>query len=120
MKIFEAQPERPAHRGDQVNQVHLDGDRAGLRRRDQRHAGRGTDGQRRRRDARVDGLFRDPYPAGLAELIFGLNAERGATLFLVTHEDSLAQRCGRVLRMTDVIGCSRPLIKNQQEWMHRP
>jgi putative ABC transport system ATP-binding protein len=39
--------------------------------------------------------------AGIADLIFGLNAERGATLFLVTHEDSLAQRCGRVLRMKD-------------------
>ena len=39
--------------------------------------------------------------AGIADLIFGLNAERGATLFLVTHEDSLAQRCSRVLRMKD-------------------
>lgn len=39
--------------------------------------------------------------AGIAELIFALNAERGATLFLVTHEDSLARRCGRVLRMKD-------------------
>ena len=39
--------------------------------------------------------------AGIAELIFALNAERGATLFLVTHEDTLAQRCGRVLRMKD-------------------
>jgi putative ABC transport system ATP-binding protein len=38
---------------------------------------------------------------GIAELIFGLNAERGATLFLVTHEESLARRCGRVLRMKD-------------------
>jgi putative ABC transport system ATP-binding protein len=39
--------------------------------------------------------------AGIAELLFGLNAERGATLFLVTHEESLAHRCGRVLRMAD-------------------
>src|ERR1700755_738685 len=38
---------------------------------------------------------------GIADLIFGLNAERGATLFLVTHEDALAKRCGRVLRMKD-------------------
>jgi putative ABC transport system ATP-binding protein len=38
---------------------------------------------------------------GIADLIFGLNAERGATLFLVTHEESLAKRCGRVLRMKD-------------------
>jgi putative ABC transport system ATP-binding protein len=39
--------------------------------------------------------------AGIAELLFALNAERGATLFLVTHEESLARRCGRVLRMAD-------------------
>ena len=39
--------------------------------------------------------------SGIADLIFGLNAERGATLFLVTHEESLAARCQRVLRMKD-------------------
>jgi len=39
--------------------------------------------------------------AGIADLIFGLNAERGATLFLVTHEESLARRCSRMLRMAD-------------------
>jgi len=39
--------------------------------------------------------------AGIADLMFALNAERGATLFLVTHEESLARRCGRVLRMAD-------------------
>jgi len=38
---------------------------------------------------------------GIADLIFALNAERGATLFLVTHEEGLARRCGRVLRMAD-------------------
>jgi putative ABC transport system ATP-binding protein len=35
----------------------------------------------------------------IADLLFGLNAERGATLFLVTHEDSLARRCQRVVRL---------------------
>ena len=30
----------------------------------------------------------------IADLLFALNAERGATLFLVTHEESLARRCG--------------------------
>ena len=39
--------------------------------------------------------------AGIADLLFALNAERGATLFLVTHEQALARRCGRVLRMAD-------------------
>jgi len=39
--------------------------------------------------------------AGIADLIFALNAEKGATLFLVTHEETLARACGRVLRMAD-------------------
>jgi putative ABC transport system ATP-binding protein len=39
--------------------------------------------------------------AGIADLIFALNAGRGATLFLVTHEESLARRCSRMLRMAD-------------------
>jgi putative ABC transport system ATP-binding protein len=37
--------------------------------------------------------------AAIAELFFALNAERGATLFLVTHEESLARRCQRVVRL---------------------
>jgi putative ABC transport system ATP-binding protein len=37
--------------------------------------------------------------AAIAELLFALNAERGATLFLVTHEESLARRCQRVVRL---------------------
>ena len=39
--------------------------------------------------------------AGIADLIFKLNAERGSTLFLVTHEEGLARRCQRMLRMAD-------------------
>jgi putative ABC transport system ATP-binding protein len=35
----------------------------------------------------------------IADLIFALNASRGATLFLVTHEESLARRCQRVVRL---------------------
>jgi putative ABC transport system ATP-binding protein len=35
----------------------------------------------------------------VSDLIFALNAERGATLFLVTHEESLARRCQRVVRL---------------------
>ena len=34
------------------------------------------------------------------ELMFKLNREAGTTLILVTHDESLAQRCGRTLRMT--------------------
>jgi putative ABC transport system ATP-binding protein len=37
--------------------------------------------------------------AAVAELLFALNAERGATLFLVTHEESLARRCQRIVRL---------------------
>ena len=35
----------------------------------------------------------------IAELLFALNREEGATLVLVTHDPELAQRCGRRLRM---------------------
>ena len=35
------------------------------------------------------------------ELMFSLNAEHGTTLILVTHDESLAARCGRVLRMRE-------------------
>jgi len=35
----------------------------------------------------------------VGELLFELNARSQTTLVLVTHEDSLASRCGRVLRM---------------------
>jgi putative ABC transport system ATP-binding protein len=57
---------------------------------------------------RPDVLFADE-PTGnldsangtaIADLLFGLNATRGATLFLVTHEESLAKRCQRVVRLT--------------------
>ncbi|KAI5914311.1 ABC transporter ATP-binding protein [Thauera sp. 2A1] len=36
----------------------------------------------------------------IIELIFRLNREVGTTLILVTHDESLARRCGRVLRMS--------------------
>jgi putative ABC transport system ATP-binding protein len=37
----------------------------------------------------------------IADLLFALNRERGSTLFLVTHEERLAQRCDRIARMAD-------------------
>ncbi len=37
--------------------------------------------------------------AGIIELMFELNRERGATLILVTHDAELSQRCGRVLQL---------------------
>jgi putative ABC transport system ATP-binding protein len=37
--------------------------------------------------------------AGIADLMFALNRERGTTLVLVTHDEALARRCGRRLRL---------------------
>ncbi|MGE4111921.1 MAG: ABC transporter ATP-binding protein [Burkholderiales bacterium] len=37
--------------------------------------------------------------AGIIELMFDLNRERGTTLVLVTHDAELSQRCSRVLRL---------------------
>jgi putative ABC transport system ATP-binding protein len=35
----------------------------------------------------------------IIDLMFGMNAEAGTTLVLVTHDEALARRCGRVLRL---------------------
>jgi putative ABC transport system ATP-binding protein len=35
------------------------------------------------------------------ELLFGLRARLGTTLLLITHDEHLAERCGRVVRMED-------------------
>ncbi|MCB1927380.1 MAG: ATP-binding cassette domain-containing protein [Rhodocyclaceae bacterium] len=37
--------------------------------------------------------------ASIIELLFALNREHGTTLLLVTHDEALAARCGRQLRM---------------------
>lgn len=37
--------------------------------------------------------------AHITELLFELNRERGTTLVLVTHDERLARRCNRVLRL---------------------
>ncbi len=39
--------------------------------------------------------------AGIVELLFALRERVNATLFLVTHEESLAARCDRILHMKD-------------------
>jgi len=36
----------------------------------------------------------------IIELMFALNAERNTTLVLVTHDEEIAARCGRILRMS--------------------
>lgn len=46
----------------------------------------------------------------IEDLLFELNEQFGATLVLVTHDDKLAQRCQRTLRMTD-----GELAEDQQE-----
>ncbi|HQR04717.1 MAG: ABC transporter ATP-binding protein [Proteobacteria bacterium] len=37
--------------------------------------------------------------AEVIDLMFAMNAERGTTLVLVTHDETLARRCGRKLRL---------------------
>ena len=37
----------------------------------------------------------------IIDLLFGAHKERGTTLVLVTHDEALAKRCGRVIRMAD-------------------
>ncbi|SRR5579862_2949999 len=39
--------------------------------------------------------------AEIADLIFALHARARTTLFLVTHEEALARRCGRIVRLMD-------------------
>jgi len=39
--------------------------------------------------------------ADIADLLFALHERTNATLFLVTHEESLAKRCGRIVRLND-------------------
>ncbi len=39
--------------------------------------------------------------ARIIDLLFGLNAQSGATLILVTHDEALAARCNRVLTLRD-------------------
>jgi putative ABC transport system ATP-binding protein len=39
--------------------------------------------------------------ARVIELLFSLQRRRGATLLLITHDASLAQRCDRIVRMAD-------------------
>jgi putative ABC transport system ATP-binding protein len=37
----------------------------------------------------------------IMDLLFGLRADHGATLVLVTHDPDLARRCDRVIRLAD-------------------
>jgi putative ABC transport system ATP-binding protein len=39
--------------------------------------------------------------ADVADLLFALHARAQTTLFLVTHEENLAQRCERIVRLKD-------------------
>jgi putative ABC transport system ATP-binding protein len=39
--------------------------------------------------------------AAVADLLFALQARAGTTLFLVTHEEALARRCQRIVRLKD-------------------
>jgi putative ABC transport system ATP-binding protein len=49
--------------------------------------------------------------AGIVDLLFALRARVNATLFLVTHEEALAARCDRTLRMKDGLIVAEERIK---------
>ena len=38
--------------------------------------------------------------ADIIDLMFAMNAEQGTTLVLVTHDEAIARRCGRVLKLS--------------------
>jgi putative ABC transport system ATP-binding protein len=52
--------------------------------------------------------------AAIVDLLFSLRSNVGATLFLVTHEEALAARCDRILRMKDglIVAEERPVKGN--------
>ncbi|MEW5890506.1 MAG: ABC transporter ATP-binding protein [Pseudomonadota bacterium] len=37
--------------------------------------------------------------AAIIDLMFAMNAEQGTTLILVTHDEAIARRCGRILKL---------------------
>ena len=39
--------------------------------------------------------------AKVEDLLFGLNKEKGITLVIVTHDEALAQKCDRQIRIQD-------------------
>ena len=48
--------------------------------------------------------------AEVADLLFALHDRTQTTLFLVTHEEALARRCGRIVRLKDgrIVADERP------------
>jgi putative ABC transport system ATP-binding protein len=44
------------------------------------------------------------------DLLFGLRAESGTTLLLVTHDERLAERCDRIIRLADGLVVSDGLV----------
>ena len=90
-------------------------DRVGLSRR-LRHYPRQLSGGERQRVAIARAFVAQPVilfadePTGnldtatgrkIADLLFSLNAEEGTTLVLVTHDQTLAQRCDRMIRLAE-------------------
>ena len=56
--------------------------------------------------------------AAVIDLLFGLQRRRQATLILVTHDNSLAKRCGRVIQMQDgkiISGLAGPSLAAARE-----
>ena len=53
--------------------------------------------------------------AKIVELLFDLNKEFATTLVLVTHEDRLAQRCGRIVRLVSGVVSSDEKSSHEDE-----
>jgi len=54
--------------------------------------------------------------ASIADLLFSLHARARTTLFLVTHEEVLARRCSRILRLKDgrIVADERTTVPRRQ------
>ncbi len=49
--------------------------------------------------------------AGVVELMFSIQRERGLAFLLVTHDEQLAQRCDRIIRMKDGVVTAQEQVR---------
>jgi lipoprotein-releasing system ATP-binding protein len=49
--------------------------------------------------------------AGVIELMFSIQQQRGIAFLLVTHNEDLARRCDRIVRMRDGVVLDEPTVR---------
>ncbi len=119
-----ALPLELAHAGDAFQRAHDELEAVGLGSRALHYPSQLSGGEQQRvalaraMVARPSMLFADEPTGNLdtgtgvevAELLFSLSVRARTTLLLVTHEETLARRCGRILRLKDglIVGDTRP------------